>query len=200
MSARQAPDVVSQIKRMQEEIRQLRLRLSGGSAPGQWQSLGYYLAPHWKGLANITGIRFGTDADYNDLTHEHGPRFYVDRDRVYLGGNIEWDSTRVGESNVYGPPGDESSSYATDRFQVTQWFPADWSPARQTFFRVDENLNFTESGWLGSQAWSRTPTPGGRSQMELLDVTFPTGGPGYTGDPLEDGTVVCLDGISWRIG
>lgn len=201
MSTRHAPDILADIRRMQEEIRQLRLRRSGDGQVMAWQPLGYYIAPHWKGFTGIPGIRFGTDADYNDITIEQAPRYYVDRDRVYLGGCVEWDSTRLGEPNVYGPPGDTTSPITASQYTLFEFLPGAYAPHRQTYLNFTECLDLTNTGWLGCLgAAIETGITLPRATVTLIQLTYP--GDVHSspvGDEILDGTVVSLDGLSWRI-
>jgi hypothetical protein len=175
---------------MQEEIRQLRLRREGDRAPGPWLPLGYYLTPHWRGLQNIPGIKFGTDDDFNDLSHDHCPRYYIDRDRVYLGGCVEFDAARVTEAAVYGLPGDESSSYVAGITAILQNLPAAASSERPMHDRLVENLNFSETGWIGD--WCGVYS-NDRAGLYVLQGTVDDN------VGLITGTVVSLDHLSWRI-
>lgn len=169
--------------------------------PGPWLPLGYYLAPHWKGTSNIPGLAFGDDDTYNDLTEsDYTPRFYLDRDRVYLGGCIEFDIDRLGESNTYGTPGDTNVTTAS-QYELFSWLPAPYAAGREQHFWLHEDLDLSETGWLGSQVLIGTQgfvTP--RGFGTVLDLTFDGDTHSTpTGDPILQGTVVTLDGISWRV-
>jgi hypothetical protein len=164
--------------------------------------LGYYLAPFWKGTQEIPGLRFGDDDTYNDLeASDYTPRFYLDRDRVWLGGCIEFDIARLEDANTYGAPGDTHDESSTTQYTLFSWLPAEYAPAREQHLWLREDLDLTETGWLGSELLVGTQgllTP--RGFATLLDLTFD--GDSHdepAGDPILTGTVVCLDGISWRV-
>jgi hypothetical protein len=189
------------IRRMQEEIRQLRLRKCGDGPPGPWMPFGYYLPPHWKGTKNIPGLAFGDDTTYVDLTaSDYTPRFYLDRDRVWLGGCVEFDIDRLGEANTYGAPGDTFDSTG-GQYEFFSFLPARYAAAREQHFWLREDLDLSETGWLGSEVLIGTQgIDDPRGFGTVLDLTFD--GDVHSepsGDPLLQGTVVCLDGISWRV-
>lgn len=199
---RRPTDIIDDLHRMQEEIRQLRLRPSGIEPVGPWLPLGPYLAPFWKGVSNIPGLEFGDDTTYNDLTaSDYTPRFYLDRDRVWLGGCVEFDIDRLGDSNTYGVAGDTHVESTTSQYTLFLWLPAIYAPVREQHAWLHEDLDLTETGWLGSELLvgiQGTSDP--RGFASFLDLTF--AGDTHTtpaGDPIEQGTVVNLDGISWRV-
>ncbi len=68
-----APDLSRQILRMQEQIRQLRLRKTGAAEPVE----------AWQALAPYVGTGWAVDGTMADALHA---RFYKDRDRVYFMG------------------------------------------------------------------------------------------------------------------
>jgi hypothetical protein len=185
----------------EERLRRLEIRETDTSVM-PWQPLGYYLAPFWKGTKNIPGLRFGDDDTYNDLTaSDYTPRFRLDRDEVQLGGCMEFDIDRLADANTYGAPGDTHAESGTSQYVMFIWLPATFAPAREQHLQLGEDLDLSETGWLGSELLAGTQgISDPRGFGTLLDMTF--AGDTHTnppGDPLLQGTVVCLDGISWQV-
>lgn len=175
MSARPAPDVISQIKRMQEEIRQLRLRVSGGGGPGAWQSLIPFLTPGWAAIGAWAspGATPGDGfSDINDTTKGTWPRWYQDRDRIYLGGAV-----RFNEAAWTG------SGYLQGLIYTGHTVEA----GREQQVVFQEDTNYSSVGMICQTGY----VLGGA-------LAIITGDEGY-GLNMLDGTVLGLDHISYRI-
>lgn len=185
----------------EERLRRLELRETDIPVM-PWLPLGPYLAPFWKGTSNIPGLRFGDDTTYNDLTaSDHTPRFRLDRDVVRLGGCVEFDIDRLGDSNTYGVTGDTHTDSSTSQYTLFVWLPAIYAPSREQHLELREDLDFSETGWLGSELLVGTQgISDPRGFGSILDMTF--AGDTHTtptGDPLRQGTVIRLDGIEWTV-
>jgi hypothetical protein len=175
-----APDLVSRILRMEEEIRQLRLRPPGSDPLQPWQSLYPFLTSHWQGSPG------GHDA--SDVTDFFAPRYYLDRGRVYLNGIVLFDASAGSDAHGTIAQGAIGDLYIVEDQQ------SDFTFFEDTSF---SNVGSVPVGDPNPPAWSRGGYIAG-------------GGPGYfvlgmfkgndTDDPVPDGLAISLAGVSWRVG
>jgi len=168
-------DMVSQMQRMQEQVRQLRMKRSSAAAvPVAANQLLYpYLRPGWRTTVNTNS---------NSLADPVAPRFYLDRGRVYLDGVVKYTAALVGVhvSNVIiGGPSQGGAAIGT----------AYITDGQQSDFMMSEDFYWTNS----AGALFPPVRPAGLfgyadGFMELVLESSPP-----------NGISLSLAGISWRV-
>lgn len=166
------PDLVAQMHRMQEQIRQLRMKRSTGATSVTANQLLYpYLRQGW--LASV-------NTNANSLADPVAPRFYLDRGRVYLDGVVKYTAALNGgfPGNVIIGGTAIGTQYITNE--------------QQSDYLLSEDTFWTNTGALpaGSFPPVRAANIYGYAggEMELALVQTPP-----------DGISLSLAGISWRV-